>query len=99
MFQEEKLFFSEKLNKKLPQEKRRGIAEAKQFAEELGFPVFVKPNNLSQGEWVTKIYDIASMAMVGANIFFSYGRVTGRATLSRTRLSGCCSGRDCDIGV
>ncbi|WP_407273520.1 cyanophycin synthetase [Dickeya ananatis] len=64
-----KTFFSEKLNKKLPQEKRRGIAEAKQFAEELGFPVFVKPNNLSQGEWVTKIYDIASMAMVGANIF------------------------------
>src|SRR5947199_5620486 len=48
-----KAFFSEKLNANLPVERRRGIREAIEFAEELGFPVFVKPNNLSQGALVT----------------------------------------------
>lgn len=61
-----KAFFSEKLNANLPAARRRGVTEAIQFAEQTGFPVFVKPNNLSQGAFVTKAYlplDITSVAL------------------------------------
>ncbi|QDX30217.1 cyanophycin synthetase [Dickeya poaceiphila] len=64
-----KTFFSERLNKNLYQENRRGIEEAKQFAESLGLPVFVKPNDLSQGAWVTKVYDTPSMDVICNHIF------------------------------
>ncbi len=50
-----KTFFSEALNGNLAPEKRRGLNEASQYAATLGFPVFAKPNNLSQGALVDKL--------------------------------------------
>ncbi|UWH09212.1 cyanophycin synthetase [Dickeya fangzhongdai] len=64
-----KTFFSETLNNRLAPESRRGIAAAGRFAGSLGLPVFVKPNNLSQGAWVTKVYDMPSMAAICNHIF------------------------------
>ncbi|QOL14493.1 cyanophycin synthetase [Dickeya dianthicola] len=64
-----KTFFSKALNKKLAPENRRGIEDAKQFAGALGFPVFVKPNNLSQGAGVTKVYEMQSMSAICRHIF------------------------------
>ncbi|WP_263065591.1 cyanophycin synthetase [Dickeya dadantii] len=64
-----KTFFSQALNKTLAQENSRGIDDATQFAESLGLPVFVKPNNLSRGAWVTKVYDTSSMATICNHIF------------------------------
>lgn len=49
-------FFSDCLNNNLPAESRRGIDDAKRFALELGYPLYVKPNNLSQGLLVVKVY-------------------------------------------
>lgn len=49
-------FFSSKLNANLPVKKRKGIEEALLFANSLGYPVYIKPNNLSQGAFVTKAY-------------------------------------------
>lgn len=64
-----KAFFSEELNAKLAVERRRGICKAIEFAEELGFPVFVKPNNLSQGALVTKAYHPSDITGVAGRIF------------------------------
>jgi len=61
-----KTFFSDRLNLNLPQSKRRGIQDALIYAKFLGYPVFIKPNNLSQGAFVTKAYeegDIRSTAL------------------------------------
>lgn len=52
---EGKTFFSDALNCNLAPEKRRGRDEACQYAATLGFPVFAKPNNLSQGALVDKL--------------------------------------------
>ncbi len=62
-------FFSEKLNANLAIERRRGVSEAIEFAEQLGFPVFVKPNNLSQGAFVTKAYSPPDISNVAFEIF------------------------------
>src|ERR1044072_1676385 len=62
-------FFSEKLNANLPVGHRRGIGEAIEFAGQIGFPVFVKPNNLSQGALVTKAYLPSDIAEVAVRIF------------------------------
>lgn len=64
-----KAFFSEKLNANLPTARRRGVAEAIQFAEHIGFPVFVKPNNLSQGAFVTKAYLPSDISNIALQIF------------------------------
>ena len=64
-----KTFFSERLNANLPPEKRRGIRQVRAFAQKLGLPVFVKPNNLSQGTLVTKVYALEDIAPVCERIF------------------------------
>ncbi|NPE54032.1 cyanophycin synthetase [Dickeya dadantii] len=64
-----KTFFSKALNKKLARENRRGIEDAAQFAGSLGLPVFVKPNNLSQGAGVTKVYEMQSMSAICRRLF------------------------------
>lgn len=64
-----KTFFSEKLNSNLPTEKRRGLSEAIAYACDIGFPVFIKPNNLSQGAFVTKAYRTSDIAETAARIF------------------------------
>ncbi|MDD5392476.1 MAG: hypothetical protein PHE17_05615 [Thiothrix sp.] len=64
-----KTFFSDKLNANLPAARRRGVTEAIQFAAQMGFPVFVKPNNLSQGAFVTKAYVPTDIANAAAQIF------------------------------
>lgn len=47
-------FFSEALNRRL--QTRRTIDDGFDYATSLGFPVILKPNNLSQGTLVTKVY-------------------------------------------
>ncbi|MDT7543139.1 MAG: hypothetical protein QOE33_3043 [Acidobacteriota bacterium] len=48
-------FFSEKLCENLPI--RRSIDDGFRYAQRLGFPVIIKPNNLSQGAFVNKVYN------------------------------------------
>lgn len=62
-----KAFFSDKLNKNLTHS--RGIAEAIAYAKTLGFPVFIKPNNLSQGVFVTKVHEPDEIVTVANRIF------------------------------
>lgn len=64
-----KTFFSDRLNVNIPETKRRGIAEAISYAEQRGYPVFVKPNNLSQGAFVTKVSSSADLSAVAKLIF------------------------------
>jgi D-alanine-D-alanine ligase-like ATP-grasp enzyme len=49
--------------------RRRGIIEAVQFAEQIGFPAFIKPNNLSQGALVTKAYLASDISSTASRIF------------------------------
>lgn len=62
-------FFSDKLNANLPPAQRRGVRDAMAYAGTLGLPVFVKPNNLSQGACVTKLHDAADLPAVAEDIF------------------------------
>src|SRR2546423_10813639 len=48
-------FFSEERNRRL--EVRRTIDDGFDYAKALGFPVILKPNNLSQGVLVTKVHN------------------------------------------
>jgi D-alanine-D-alanine ligase-like ATP-grasp enzyme len=64
-----KAFFSERLNANLAPGRRRGIDDAVAYAKGLGFPVFVKPNNLSQGVLVTKVHDAQGLTDVAPAIF------------------------------
>ncbi|NJO55123.1 MAG: hypothetical protein HC834_00870, partial [Rhodospirillales bacterium] len=64
-----KTFFSETLNANLPVDKQRGVEEAIAYAKDLGFPVFIKPNNLSQGAFVTKAYREDDIRETAARIF------------------------------
>jgi len=64
-----KAFFSDKLNNNLPEERRRGRNSAIQYAVAMGLPVFVKPNNLSQGAFVTKAHSIEEIERVAKQIF------------------------------
>lgn len=47
--------FSDNLNKKL--EIKRDIHDGFEYACKMGFPIIVKPNDLSEGLFVTKVYD------------------------------------------
>lgn len=47
-------FFSEKLNKRL--ETKRTVDDGFGYAVKIGLPVILKPNNLSQGTLVTKVF-------------------------------------------
>jgi D-alanine-D-alanine ligase-like ATP-grasp enzyme len=50
-------FFSDTLNANLPATNRRGIPEALDYAQQQGYPLYIKPNNLSQGRLVAKVYN------------------------------------------
>ena len=62
-------FFSTELNSKLACDKRRYVDDAAHYASSLGFPVYVKPNNLSEGEGVTKVFGPDEIASVAESIF------------------------------
>jgi D-alanine-D-alanine ligase-like ATP-grasp enzyme len=66
---ENRAFFSKKLNSKLSQSKRRGLEDSILYASKIGFPVFVKPNNMSQGNFVTKAYLPQDILDAGFKIF------------------------------
>ncbi|MFL9912794.1 hypothetical protein [Paraburkholderia sp. RL17-337-BIB-A] len=66
---ESRAFFSDKLNANLLPHQRRGTEAAIAYAESLGLPVFIKPNNLSQGELVTKVYNAGEIFETAKNIF------------------------------
>jgi D-alanine-D-alanine ligase-like ATP-grasp enzyme len=62
-------FFSDTLNAKLPAARQRPLAGAPAYAAELGYPVFVKPNDLSQGAFVTKLHQSAPLLELAQQIF------------------------------
>lgn len=64
---EGKTFFSEKLCHKFP--KLRNIHDGCNYTKSLGFPVIVKPLNLSQGILVTKVYSPEEYYDVAEKIF------------------------------
>ncbi|BBD59781.1 cyanophycin synthetase-like protein [Nostoc sp. HK-01] len=59
-------FFSKKLCEKIGSE--RNIDAGFDYAKELGFPVIVKPINLSQGRFVTKVYNKTEYYQVAKKI-------------------------------
>ena len=62
-------FFSERLNANIPKGKQRGLAEALAYASRVGLPLFAKPNNLSQGAFVTKVHTLQELTAVSTSIF------------------------------
>lgn len=66
---EGRAFLSASLNKKLEPQKRADLTEAAAYAQKLGYPVYIKPNNLSQGRLVTKVHDEKSLKAVAGKIF------------------------------
>jgi D-alanine-D-alanine ligase-like ATP-grasp enzyme len=81
-------FFSDKLNERI--EPKRTIDDGLSYSKKLGFPVIVKPNNLSQGTLVTKVYNKKE--------YYS----TARKILQRSPVmlvQRCYSGRDYRIVV
>jgi len=66
---EGKTFFSNSMIRNLPNDKRRGIASAIDYVQTIGYPVFIKPNNLHQGILVTKIYQNSDLECVAERIF------------------------------
>ena len=64
---EERTFFSDKLNEKL--DIKRDINDGFGYAEILGFPVILKPNNMSKGRMVTKVYNRDEYFEIASEIF------------------------------
>lgn len=64
-----KAFFSERLNSNLAEGQRRSVHDAAEYALALGFPVYVKPNNLSQGTLVVKVHSLRQMHEISQRIF------------------------------
>jgi D-alanine-D-alanine ligase-like ATP-grasp enzyme len=64
-----KAFFSGHLNAYLSDKSRRTIIDAAEYALTMGFPVFVKPNNLSQGTLVVKVHSLSQLHEVARRIF------------------------------
>lgn len=54
---EGRAFFNERLNSKVKQ--KHTIDDGLTYAQELGFPVILKPNSLSKGRLVSKVFDEA----------------------------------------
>jgi len=69
---ETQTFFSEALNEKLTI--KRGITEGFDYAQSLGFPVIVKPNDESWGRDVAKVHNKADFHQF-ANTILAYSRV------------------------
>lgn len=61
-------FYKKELNDSLNKNKR-GIEQGLSYAKKLGFPVIVKPNNLSQGSLVGKIYNAHDYYALARKIF------------------------------
>lgn len=66
---EGRTFFGDKLNENLQKEKRRDMEAGLLYAQKLGFPVIVKPNNLSQGTLVAKVRSPEEYRNVAKKIF------------------------------
>lgn len=81
-------FFSEALNEKLTT--KRGIKEGYAYAQSLGFPVIVKPNDESWGRDVAKVYNKKDFFQF-ANTILAYSRVF--------LVQEFCTGRDYRIVV
>ena len=64
---EEQTFFSDKLCSKLI--KKRNIDDGYSFAKNLGFPAIVKPNDLSKGILVAKVYNKEEYYQTAQQIF------------------------------
>lgn len=64
---EEKTFFSDKLCSKLV--KKRNIDDGYAFAKNLGFPAIVKPNDLTKGILVAKVYNKDEYYQTAQQIF------------------------------
>lgn len=62
-------FFAPKLARNLAKSRRRGIKEAVAYAAVIGFPVFAKPNDGSEGHLVTTAYDENDLMLAAAAIF------------------------------
>ncbi len=62
-------FFSERLLPNLDIDKRRDIESACKYGYEMGYPVIVKPNNLSQGALVCKVHNDDDLRSVAEMIF------------------------------
>ena len=63
-------FFSESLLPNLYDlHKRRDLESACKYADEIGYPVIVKPNNLSQGTLVCKVHNDDELRAIGKMIF------------------------------
>ncbi len=60
-------FFSDKLNERI--KPKRTIDDGYKYACKIGFPVIVKPNNLSQGTFVTKVFNKKEYYSVAKKIF------------------------------
>lgn len=87
---EHQTFFSPQVNAKLAPALRRDLGHAQDYAASLGYPVFIKPNNLSQGAHVTKVWLPAQIEQVGQAIF-----VRNDVLL----VERACSGRDYRVVV
>lgn len=64
---EELTFYSEAFGRHLTN--TRTVHDGLAFAQRIGFPVFLKPNSLSQGELVAKVLDGEAFRSVAARIF------------------------------
>ncbi len=62
-------FFSKHLLPNLSNDKQRDIESACMYAEEMGYPVIVKPNDLSQGILVCKVYNRKELVTAAEKIF------------------------------
>lgn len=87
---QQRAFFADQVNQKLPPARRQTLQHALAYAQELGYPVFVKPNNLSQGAHVTKVWQPEQILQVGAEIFARNDVLLVEQT---------CSGRDYRVVV
>jgi D-alanine-D-alanine ligase-like ATP-grasp enzyme len=63
----EQTFFSDALNQKLTI--KRDINDGSKYADTIGFPIIVKPNNMSKGKMVTKVYSQSEYYEIAAEIF------------------------------
>lgn len=63
----EKTFFRARFRQHL--EKSRGLEEAYRYAQELGWPVFLKPCRLSQGQFIAKVYSREEFYRFAPTIF------------------------------
>jgi D-alanine-D-alanine ligase-like ATP-grasp enzyme len=61
-------FFSESMCSRLSLQYRRGIGEIVEYAEKLGWPVFIKPNNASEGYLVYQAKDCIELLAAAEKI-------------------------------